>query len=269
MTNIDFSKTEKINVDVVVGFGAACRVAEALKRNNLRFFSSPFDWMMCYNLDTVISLLKKIKNKKKPRFFVNCREEKKYTTENCKGIVDCDSGMVSMHDFPKDMEIEKASKFLYLKYITRFKNLDTILKTANSICFLTDRNIPLDKMKSFAQSMRKLYKLKKIFYINIYDTCDANEESYERLEDEGVTYFIYRFNDEHKNGCDKKTNPDFWRGNIDYWDKILNKVKLNKKFKDSYKLKRRIFSVSFDVSAQKSHCILRILGLKFKFKIML
>ncbi|MBQ9105302.1 MAG: hypothetical protein IJY48_04115, partial [Mailhella sp.] len=45
---------EQITADFVMPLGAACRPAEALRRNNLRFISSPFDWMMSYKLSTVI-----------------------------------------------------------------------------------------------------------------------------------------------------------------------------------------------------------------------
>ena len=57
---IDFEKIEPLNVDVVIGFGETCRVAEALKRNKLRYFSSPFDWMMNYKLDSVVEILKSV-----------------------------------------------------------------------------------------------------------------------------------------------------------------------------------------------------------------
>ena len=42
-----------------------------------------------------------------------------------------------------------------------------------------------------------------------------------------ITYLIFKFNDEHKNGSEKTSNPDFWLGNIEYWDKILSKIELN------------------------------------------
>lgn len=43
MGKINFDELEDIEVDVIVGFGAACRVAAALQRNNLRVFANPFD----------------------------------------------------------------------------------------------------------------------------------------------------------------------------------------------------------------------------------
>ena len=95
---IDFDKIETINVDFVVGLGEACRTAEALKINNLRYFSSPFDWMIIYRLDKVINLLEKIANGCKPDFFVECSEDKNYAQGIYNGIVDNRNMMMTVRN---------------------------------------------------------------------------------------------------------------------------------------------------------------------------
>lgn len=263
---IDFDKIETINVDFVLGFGSACCAADALRRNHLRYFSSPFDWMMNYNLDTAMNILEDIAKNKKPKFFDNCRENENYARGKYTVIVDSDNGMTSMHDFPSNMDIKKAPYFFYKKYERRFLNLNNILKNATAICILTYRQISLDDMKTFVNFLKQVYSIKQIYFINIFD---SPEESFEQYCDKGVKYLIYKFNDEHKNGRDKSTNPNFWRGNIDYWDKILSKIKLNNKFRYLYKLKRFIFCISTDCSYQKMFTVVNILGIRFKFKIKL
>lgn len=55
---MDFDKIKNITIDAAVSFGPNCRAAEALRRNKLRFFSCPFDWMMKYSLDSVYEAIK-------------------------------------------------------------------------------------------------------------------------------------------------------------------------------------------------------------------
>ena len=221
---IDFNKIETINVDFIVGFGGDCRVAQALNRNNLRYFSGPFDWVMEYSLDVAYNLMRSVAKGEKLNFFANCYHNRKYDTEHHFGMVDSNNGIISMHDFPKNKSILEAPEFFYLKYLKRFQRLDNMLQKANSVCFFTNRKISLDEMKKFVSSMRELYELNHLFYVNVYDT---QEEYFEKIEENGVTYLMYKFNDEHKNGRNPKMNPDFWLGNIEYWDKILSKIKLN------------------------------------------
>ena len=95
MQKIDFEKVSNINIDCVIGLGKDCRVAKNLKTNNLRFFSSPFDWVMQYKLEDDLFLLK---NHGKT-FFKNYKPNPQYNQKEKIGIVDIDNGMVSMHDF--------------------------------------------------------------------------------------------------------------------------------------------------------------------------
>ena len=174
-----------------------------------------------------------------------------------------------MHDFPNDLPIEKAPKFFYKKYQRRFSNLNKMLKSGKTICFFTNRQITLNEMQKFISQINKLYCFKQIYFINIYDTFNAEIELYEKFEELGATYIIYKFNDEHRDGREKSKNPNFWLGNIEYWDTILSKIKLNKKFKYCYKIKKFIFSIRNDFSTNKPHYVIQILGIRLKFKITL
>ena len=262
MGKINFDELENIEVDVIVGFGAACRVAAALQRNNLRVFANPFDWQMNYSLDTVIELLK---NQGKT-FYHACCGDKRFDSGSNTGII-AKNGMISMHDFPKNLPIEKAPAFFKKKYKHRFKNLNNQLNRAKKILILTNRNIDINDMENFIQAFSKLYQNKKIYYINIYDTQSKDEEYYEISIKENLTLLKYCFNDEHSNGRSKENNPDFWLGNVEYWDKILKKISLNKKFTNNNIFLKKIFNIKYDVSnVFNTHKIISIFGIKFKFK---
>ena len=84
----------------------------------------------------------------------------------------------------------------------------------------------------FVEEFLQLYTFNKLCFINIYDTKDKNadERLIQTTKNDNIAVLEYYFNDEHPKGNNKYTNPDFWLGNIDYWDKILSKITLNKNF---------------------------------------
>ena len=227
MTKINFEQTPNINIDCVISFGNGCRIAENLKKNNLRFFSTPFDWQMNYSLETVFNLLKEHgKN-----FFKNYKLDSYYNEGTHLGLVDIDTKMVSLHDFSKYLP-NKVNEILFkYKHKRRFKRLHKILQDAQNICIVTVRSITTQEILSFIEKFSQLYTFKHLYFINIYDT--ENKEKDEELiitNKDNVTILEYYFNDEHPNGNNKQTNPDYWLGNIDYWNKILAKITLNKNF---------------------------------------
>lgn len=216
---INFDEIEKIKTDLIVGFGSTCRVAQALKRNGLRYFSNPFDWQMSYDLNVVINLLKN----KGENFYSEFFENKNYSKAKTRGIQDKNTGMISMHDIPIDLPIEKIPNYFKEIYKPRFERLDNFLKKAENPCIITCRNIDLKEIKIFVKEFLKLYNFNSLYYINIFDIKD---ERIEIIKEKNITYFQYYFNDEHKNGRNK-SNPDFWLGNIEYWDKILSKINVS------------------------------------------
>ncbi len=50
---MDFDKIKNINADVTISFGPDCRAAESMRRNNIRYFSGPFDWIGINKLDYI------------------------------------------------------------------------------------------------------------------------------------------------------------------------------------------------------------------------
>ncbi len=215
---------------------------------------------MNYSLDIAISLLKN----KGEKFFSHCYEYERYSSENNLGIIENDTFVISMHDFPNLLPITDAPKYFHYKYEYKFKYLDYILKKANTICLISNRQIDTETIKNFINEFLKLYSFKHLYYINIYDTCDKTEEQYKICNYNNVSILEFYFNDEHING--RTNNNLFWLGNVAYWDKILNKIKINNNFIKNLKIRNFLFHISYDCNPKSIHKIYTILGIKLKFK---
>lgn len=231
MTKINFEQIPSINADCIIGFGDGCRIAGNLKKNNLRFFSTPFDWQMKYNLETVLALLE---NKGKT-FFKNYKLDSQYNRGIHLGLVDTDNGMVSLHDFNKYFP-KKINEIIFkYKCRRRFNRLDKILKDAQNICIVTNRSIKTKEILSFIEKFSQLYTFKHLYYINIYENNSNNcYKDLIKTEMDNITILEYYFNDEYPKGNNKEIKSNYWLGNTDYWEKILSKITLNKKFLKKY-----------------------------------
>ena len=218
---------EDITVDVALSFGSSCRAADALKRNNLRFFSSPFDWLMKYKLDTVYDILKDKGN----NFLADYEEKDIPNGTKYRYIVSKSTGMIAMHHFYQHISLDEAY-FLFNETVKRrFKTLDKVLENAKTICIVTSRKSETEKIISFLDKFLELYEFEKLYFINIYN--DSNEEII-KTEYENAVIYQCHFSDVHPDGSDKTKNKKFWKGNIELWDSILNKVQLNQEFRKKY-----------------------------------
>lgn len=227
MIKINFEETTKIKVDCVIGFGLTCKVAENLKNNKLRFFSSPFDYVGYYTFDEAINLLKNHGT----TFFSDYVLDSNYDTETTFGLYDRNTGMVSKHDFQKILPKQINHVLFRDKYKRRFNRLDKILKDAENICFISQRQTNTKEIESFIEKILQIYNFNQLYYINIYDYEDNKiDEKVIKTKRNNITILEYFFNDEHPNGRDKNKNPDYWLGNINYWNKILSKISLKEDF---------------------------------------
>lgn len=204
---------KNIKVDLTTSLGQACRPAQALRRNNLRLFSSPFDWMMGYKLSTILYFF----SNGFDDFFSNC--EIIGSCGNKHVVRDNITGMISMHSFP----IDKSIKEFFPEFITTMKNRYTrlmYLLKKYIFCFVMNRD-DFDDIDEFIIKFEYLFNMCHV--INIVD--DVNEHIKIYKINNSILYNI-QFNDEHLNGR-TKNNPDWWLGNILKWDNILAHIKLN------------------------------------------
>ena len=236
---MNFDKINKINVDMTLSVGGDCRPAESMRRNKVRFFSSPFDWMMRYPVSCIYEALKNKGND----FFADYEEHE----EECKSrrfrfMVSRASGMVGMHHFRKNIPLQDAYFVFRYTMDRRFGELDKLLTDAKSICFVSSRKISLDDIKEFLQNFKTLYSFDKVYFINIHSVPDR-EEIIETAFD-NVTVYECFFNDIHPDGADPKINPKFWKGNMEYWDNILSKIIINSDFVKNYR-RHKVFDNMF------------------------
>lgn len=258
--SINFDEIEKIKADVIVSFGIDCRVASALKRNKLRYFSNPFDWMMRYSLDDVIKVL----SNKGNVFFENIEEEPKRKGRRARYVICKDTGMVSMHDFSSNVPLDKAHQIFKKVMSKRFERTDNIFKKAKTICIVTSRKINIEEIKAFLDKFLKLYQFEKVYYINAYD-CE--EEKFSRTKLDDTTEILeYYFSDKPPKDLDNDANPNRWQRNVEYWNKIMKRLSLNRWFVIKNKYFDRLFGISYVLKEDSIQKIIRIFGIKFKIQ---
>ena len=139
----------------------------------------------------------------------------------------------------------------------RFKKLDKILSEAKSICIVTSRSLQTEKIISFIKDFLSLYQFEKLYFINIFD--DSKEEIKETKFDNIVIYQCH-FKDVHQDGADPNKNRKFWKGNMECWDSILKKVRLNNDFTNKIKS-----DTSFNDNKIDFKTALKIFFLKIKY----
>lgn len=146
-----------IRADLFVSVGGACRPAHYLQKFHLRSFSSPFDWMMSYKLGHIIHFLRN----DGADFFAQITEIR----ENESGfphrfVQDSQTGMISMHDFPREMGINECYNEFIAKHKRRFANLKSALLGAKHIVFVGNRNENMESFENFLNEMQKIHPAK-------------------------------------------------------------------------------------------------------------
>ncbi len=210
-----------IRADLFVSVGNACRPAHYLQKFKLRSFSSPFDWMMEYKLEHIAYFLKNDGADFFAKFQEICKDESGYSH---RFVQDSQTGMVSMHDFPRDECIEAIYPKFIAKYKRRFANLKNAILKSKHIVFVGNRDSNLQEFKRFLEAMQKIHKAQYIF-INVRH--NENLATMTRSVISGGVSIIKAvfYNDTHPKGSDG-VNPDAWLGNAKYWDKIIRDFRL-------------------------------------------
>lgn len=125
----------KLNVNCVFSVGKDCRTCYHIQKNNLRFQSSPLDWMTEYSLDTVLHLFRTKFND----FFEEAEEIPDEFYGNCKCVQDKRNGITSIHHFKKDIPFEKEKESFRNNMLIRANKVDMILKNASAIALVCNR----------------------------------------------------------------------------------------------------------------------------------
>ncbi|MCQ2957495.1 MAG: DUF1796 family putative cysteine peptidase [Candidatus Gastranaerophilales bacterium] len=213
--DLDFN----IECDCVISIGPTCRTAEALVRNKLRMFSSPFDWIGFYSLDSFFNLL--ITDGK--NLFKDIIRSPKDDREHTYGIIDVPTNTLSMHDFFKNIPFEVAKKEVSKKMHKRFKRLNRIMKQTKKMCFVSNRDEDKEHFFELAKKLTEVYNFSDIYFINI---LNREEEQFNVYKKDNVELYEISFSDPEFVSDDLINNPDSWKGNIKCWDNVLKHVKL-------------------------------------------
>ena len=208
-----------IDCDCAVSLGKDCKVAEALRRNDLRKFSSPFDWLTDYSLENFYDFL--VTNGKglfKGIINIPKHDRKEGYTY---GVRDSETRILSMHDFLTDIPFEKTYNDAIKKGHKRFVRLNRIFKKAQTVCFVSNRENEPDDFIKLGEKLNKRYRFKKIYFVNVISN---EEEAFKFYTKGNIVFYEFSFNDVHEDGNDIKTNPYFWKGNMKKWDNMLKHI---------------------------------------------
>lgn len=207
--------------DFLLPIGIHCRPAMQLRANNLRFFSSPLDWMGYYPLDTIIHLHKT----NYADFFDEYEVDKEI--DGAKGmlrVTDTYNHILSVHFFRKDKDVEDSQKELKIVMGRRAERLIHKLKSANNIVFVAERNESRDDMIKFLNIFLEIYPNLNIRLMNVIHDETMDLVSYKEkliMSDDKLSYIEYTFND-------TKDGRDIPIGNELVWGKILSHYRLKK-----------------------------------------
>lgn len=216
-----YNSDDYYNCDFLLPIGIHCRPAMQLRANNLRFFSSPLDWMGYYPLDTIIHLHKT----NYADFFDEYEVDKEI--DGAKGmlrVTDTHNQILSVHFFRKDRDVEESQKELKTVMGRRAERLIHKLNSANNIVFVAERNESRDEMIKFLNSFLEIYPNLNIRLMNVTHDETMDLVSYKEeliMSDDKLSYIEYTFND-------TKDGRDIPIGNELVWGKILSHYRLKK-----------------------------------------
>lgn len=202
-----------MKVDFVISCGAACRPAHYAQKLCLRKFSSPCDWMMKYSLKHFVEIL----STEGKLMFQHARYD-----EVNKWVCDTDTGMISMHDFHHNQPLEDQLPAFYEKMVRRAKNTTKQISQSRSVGIIMNRKVEKEELIDFANSMQSLFPNCYFYIVNVNDIPYQKFLKTEyTVKAEHYTVTEISFDDAHKNGRDKQSNPAFWLGNVRAWNKLM------------------------------------------------
>lgn len=205
--------SRKFYFNCIVSLGNGCRVAAHLKNNNLRHFSSPFDWFWNFSLSHVVDILENGPKRLFNRFEIIGKTDKNWH------VKDKDIGIISMHDFPVHLSIEDHYIFFYKSIVVKYNNLINEIRNNNLILFIMSERKDDRDINYFRDYIYNRFN-KRAYFLVVNN--DARNIIF--YKPSLHTYILY-VNDINEHG-DHKSNPRFWLGNIELWNKICRNISL-------------------------------------------
>lgn len=207
--------------DFVMSVGPACRPAQQLKEAGLRFTAAPMDWMELYPLNIVTHLFQTGFSD----FFTDIREETPDPSRKNRRVVDVANTITSIHHFPTKKSLAAGQKELRRTMLKRYHRIDKLLRRAQNVCLVCNREDSPDALLSFLSDMRAIYPQANWVMVNIR-SVNNNNYYVNKDERDGLTLYEVSFHDVHPDGADGDTNPLAWHGNTPLWQQTLSHVHL-------------------------------------------
>lgn len=158
--------SETLSADVVISVGNHCQAAWYMQEYGLRKFASPLDWMKYYSLQSVYDLFK---SGFKDFFCHHYEDEIKAKENDCRWVIDKNTGMISRHHFLKEIPLQDQFEDFYEKQIQRFHKMDHYLKQAKNIVLVSCREDSIEEMGEFLYKFQTLYD-KNLTLLNFRDS---------------------------------------------------------------------------------------------------
>lgn len=210
-----------IPFDFVMSVGPACRPAQQLKEAGLRFTAAPMDWMELYPLSTITHLFQTGFSD----FFTDLREENPDPNRKNRRVVDITNRITSIHHFPTKKSLAAGQKEMRRTMLKRYHRIDKLLRRAQNVCLVGNREDGADGLLAFLSDMRDIYPQAQWVMVNAQDV-DDNIYYVNKFQRDGLSLYEVSFHDVHPDGGDIGANPLAWHGNTPMWQKTLANVHL-------------------------------------------
>lgn len=215
------NELEQLPMDFVMSVGPACRPAQQIKHAGLRFTAAPMDWMQLYPLSAVTHIFETAFED----FFVEIEDVTREAGKKNRRVVDIKNDICSIHHFPSKDSLEKAQREVRKTMRKRYKRIHAILRKAERICFVCNREDSPEALLTFLQAFAAIYPSAAMVMVNMRHT-DTDGIRMEKYTAGNCTVYEAFFRDENPMGTDIAVNPEAWHGNTPCWQQVLKHVHL-------------------------------------------
>ena len=216
------NELNSLPMDFVMSVGPACRPAQQIKHAGLRFTAAPMDWMQLYPLGAVTHIFET----GFADFFAEIEDITPVAGKKHRRVVDTKNDICSIHHFFSKDSLEKGQKHVRKTMTKRYKRIHAILRKAQRICFVCNREHTREELLDFMADFGRIYPNAEIIMVNMRHT-DADGISMAKYTKGNCTLYEASFRDENPKGTDINENPEAWHGNTPCWQEVLRHVHLS------------------------------------------
>ena len=216
------NELNSLPMDFVMSVGPACRPAQQIKHAGLRFTAAPMDWMQLYPLGAVTHIFET----GFADFFAEIEDISPVAGKKHRRVVDTKNDICSIHHFFSKDSLEKGQKNVRKTMTKRYKRIHAILRKAQRICFVCNREDAPHLLLAFMADFGRIYPAAEIVMVNMRHT-DTDGISMAKYTAGNCTLYEASFCDENPNGTDIAVNPEAWHGNTPCWQEVLGHVHLS------------------------------------------